>query len=137
MNSSSVRSMCGSLVIGGLFALGAAACGDKTTSASSSSTASAPSSSGGGKVASCNMPSLKNCREYSGGNLALGTDSLKSLCTGVDKTAEFKDVACPTDALIAVCDKKEGKDLFYKDYPIALDGIEKDCKAAGGTFTKK
>ncbi len=87
----------------------------------------------GGKVASCNVPSMGTCREYRDGNLALGDDMLKRLCTGSD-SATFTSSPCPTDKLVASCTKKEGKDYYYEAYPLPLADTEADCKRNEGTF---
>jgi len=109
-----------------VLALALAACGKSSSSSSAADD---------GKVASCNMASLGSCREYLGGNLALGTDSLKKLC-GVATTAEFKEVACPTAGVIASCAMPEGKDYYYAAYPSSVEDLEKSCSARGGTFKK-
>lgn len=90
----------------------------------------------GGKVASCLASSGTSCREYRGGNLALGTENLTKLCTALDKAAVFADVACPTAKLIGSCKKPEGKDFFYEGYPIPVADVEKQCSSSGGTFAK-
>jgi len=98
-----------------------------------------PAGKGGGasdKVASCNMPGLSSCREYRGGNLALGDEMLRSLCTetGVG-SAQFTASPCPTEKLLGTCQKNEGKDFFYEGYPIAITDAESGCKDGGGTFS--
>ncbi len=90
----------------------------------------------GGKVASCLSTSISSCREYRGGNLALGTENLAKLCTAVDAKAVFAETACPTDKLIGSCKKPEGKDFFYEGYPIPMADVEKSCASSGGTFAK-
>lgn len=87
----------------------------------------------GGKVASCDVPSMGTCREYRDGNLALGDDMLKRLCTG-SESASFTSTPCPTDKLVATCTKKEGKDFYYAAYPLPLADTEADCKRNDGTF---
>jgi hypothetical protein len=104
---------------------GLAACKDK----------GADTSSAGGTIASCNIPGLATCRQYSAANLELGSDSLVKLCT-LDASAKFAPVACPTVKRVGSCAKPEGKDYYYEGYAIPLDEIEKDCKAAGGTFQR-
>ncbi len=89
----------------------------------------------GGKVASCNLPGLHSCREYRGGNLALGEDSLRGLCTGASDAA-FTSTPCPTASVIGSCAKAEGKDYFYEGYVIPLADAEQMCKDGGGTFGK-
>lgn len=89
-----------------------------------------------GKVASCLSSEGTSCREYRGGNLALGTDSLAKLCTALDKKAVFADAPCPTAKLTGSCTKLEGKDYFYEGYPIAIDKVEKSCTEREGTFAK-
>jgi hypothetical protein len=107
-----------------LFALAlVAACGSK-------------SADDDGKVASCHMEAVSSCREYRGGNLALGTESLKDLCTVVVSSAQFTETACPTAKRIASCAKAEGKDYFYEGYSSPVQTIEETCKQLGGTFAK-
>lgn len=89
-----------------------------------------------GKVASCLSSDGTSCREYRGGNLALGTKSLAELCTTLDKKAVFAEVACPTAKLTGSCKKAEGKDYFYEGYPIPMADIEKSCTSSEGTFAK-
>ena len=92
---------------------------------------------GGGKVASCLAESIQNCREYRGGNLALGTESLQKLCTAVVSSAKFSETACPTDKVIGSCAKREGKDFYYEGYMQSAQEIEAGCKQGGGTFSAK
>ena len=89
-----------------------------------------------GKVASCNMPSLQSCREYRGGNLALGTESLAKLCTAVGDF-KFTETPCPTAGVIGVCAMNEGTDYFYTGYAIPMADAEKSCKQGGHTFRTK
>ena len=88
-----------------------------------------------GKVASCNMPSLQSCREYRGGNLALGTENLAKLC----EIGNFKltETACPTANLIGICKMNEGTDYFYTDYAIPAAELEGSCTKMNGKFTAK
>jgi hypothetical protein len=90
-----------------------------------------------GKVASCYAEEAQSCREYRGGNLALGTKSLEDLCTVVVKSAKFTETACPTAKLIGTCAKDEGKDFFYEGYYEPPKAIEDRCKQSGGTFSTK
>jgi len=88
-----------------------------------------------GKVASCNMPSMQSCREYRGGNLALGTENLAKLCDiGGFALAE---TPCPTVGVIGVCSMKEGTDFFYTGYAIPMADAEKSCTSGGHTFHAK
>jgi len=88
-----------------------------------------------GKVASCNMPSLQSCREYRGGNLAMGTENLAKLCEiGAFKLTE---TPCPTTDIIGVCAKNEGTDFYYTGYEIPMEKNQKYCTDAGGTFRTK
>jgi len=89
------------------------------------------------KVASCHAESVHSCREYRGGNLALGTKHVKDLCTVVISSAQFAEVPCPTTNVIASCQKDEGKDVYYTGYVQTAQEIETGCKAAGGTFATK
>ena len=89
-----------------------------------------------GKVASCLGSDGTSCREYRGGNLALGTENLAKLCTTLDAKAVFADVACPTAKLTGSCKKDEGKDYYYEGYPITMADVEKQCASSGGTFAK-
>ena len=91
---------------------------------------------GAGKIASCNMPSVQTCAEYRDANLAIGTDSLERLCTGVSD-AVFTSSPCPTDKVIGTCKKNEGKDFIYEGYPIAVADFEASCKRQEGTFSPK
>jgi len=86
------------------------------------------------QVASCDMPEVKQCREYRGGNLALGTDSLKKLCTGMPGMV-FATTPCPSANLAATCAKSEGTDLYYAGSEL-LETAERYCKQAGGAFTR-
>jgi hypothetical protein len=104
-----------------------AACGKKSESTGGGET--------GGKVASCNSEAMKSCREYRGGNLALGTESIAKLCTAVDSSAKFTETACPTAGVIGTCKFNEGKDFFYTGYMLA-DKMEESCKTMSGTFAK-
>lgn len=91
------------------------------------------------KAASCASDKLKNCREYRGMNLAGGTDSLKSLCDSAKAIASdstWKDEACPTAKVVAVCDMKMHKDYYYEGAE-GLDSSEKFCKDGGHTWEKK
>lgn len=90
-----------------------------------------------GKVASCLMESVQGCREYRGGNLAMGTDMIKDLCTTVIKTAKFSDTPCPTEKIVGTCAKPEGKDFFYEGGTDDAAKIEANCKQGGGTFGTK
>lgn len=90
-----------------------------------------------GKVASCLMESMQSCREYRGGNLALGTKSLQELCTTVVSSAKFTETPCPTAKLIGSCKKSEGKDYYYEGYYADAKKIEEGCKQSGGTFAAK
>lgn len=92
-------------------------------------------SEGGGKVASCNMPSLQACREYRGGNLALGTENLAKLC----EIGNFKltETPCPTENIIGVCAMNEGTDFFYGGYGIPVGEIESTCTSRGHKFRAK
>jgi hypothetical protein len=85
-----------------------------------------------GKVASCNMPTLQSCREYRGGNLALGTEHLTKLCAIGNFT--LTETPCPTEGVIGVCAMNEGTDFFYGDYAIPASELESSCKERGGTF---
>ena len=97
---------------------------------------SADNASGGGdKVASCDMPGVHTCREYRGGNLALGTESLAKLCMPeISPSARFTETACPTEHVIASCAKPEGKYYYYEGYEIPAADNEKMCTDGGGTF---
>jgi hypothetical protein len=88
-----------------------------------------------GKVASCNMPSLQSCREYRGGNLALGTENLAKLC----EIGNFKltETPCPTENIIGVCAMNEGTDYFYGGYGIPVGEIESTCTSRGHKFRAK
>lgn len=88
-----------------------------------------------GKVASCNVDTLFTCREYRGGNLALGTKQLAELCTTLVSTAKFTETACPTVRLIGTCTKPEGKDFFYEGYEGG--DVAKSCTDLGGTYSAK
>ena len=90
--------------------------------------------SGGGKVASCLAEAAQSCREYRGGNLALGTESLAELCTAVISSAKFTETACPIAKLIGTCATPEGKDFFYEGYAADAAKIAETCKSGGGTF---
>ncbi len=88
-----------------------------------------------GKVASCNMPSLQSCREYRGGNLALGTENLAKLC----EIGNFKltETPCPTENIIGICAMNEGTDFHYTGYAIPVADIEKSCTERGHKFRAK
>ena len=87
------------------------------------------------KVASCNMPSLQSCREYRGGNLALGTENLAKLC----EIGSFKltETPCPTANVIGVCAMNEGTDYFYTGYAIPVAETESSCTSRGHKFRAK
>ena len=87
------------------------------------------------KVASCNMPSLQSCREYRGGNLALGTENLAKLC----EIGNFKltETPCPTENVIGICAMNEGTDVFYTGYAIPMVDAEKSCTERGHKFRVK
>jgi hypothetical protein len=99
--------------------------------------ACAKKESASGEVASCHVESVQSCREYRGGNLALGTESLQKLCTALVSSAKFAMTPCPTANVIATCQKSEGKDLYYAGYAESPAAIEATCKAGGGTFATK
>ena len=88
---------------------------------------------GEGKVASCYMESMHACVEYRDANLALVTDSLKSLCTTVIKTAVFAETPCPSSNVIASCKRNEGKDIYYAGSE-QRDVLEKQCTERGGKY---
>jgi len=91
------------------------------------------------KVASCYSAKAGSCREYKGGNLAAGTDMLEKLCKAANDTiapSTFKMEACPTAGVTGSCAKPEGKDYFYKEWPISPADSEKQCKDSGGTWGK-
>ncbi len=90
-----------------------------------------------GKVASCLMESMQGCREYRGGNLAAGTESLEKLCTALVKSAKFGETPCPAEKVIATCAKPEGKDFYYEGYVEPAEKIEESCTQSGGTFATK
>lgn len=114
------------------------ACGDKGKEGASAS-ASSGGSKDDGKVASCNSPSAGSCREYRGANLLLGTDNLKKLCDPkIVADADFKEVPCPTEKLLATCDAKSHKEFYYESPVTNLASSEKFCKEfSQGTWTKK
>jgi hypothetical protein len=85
------------------------------------------------KVASCYMESMHGCVEYRDANLALGTESLKKLCTAVINTAVFAETPCPTSNVIATCKRNEGKDFFYAGSE-QRDVLEKQCTERGGKY---
>lgn len=89
----------------------------------------------GDKVASCNMPTLQSCREYRGGNLALGTESLTKLCAIGGFT--LTETPCPMEGRIGVCAMNEGTDVFYGDYAIPKAELESSCTSRGGKFRAK
>ena len=76
---------------------------------------------------------MSNCREYRGGNRALGTESLATLCTAVDPVAVFAETACPTAKVTGSCKKPQGKDFSYEGYPVPMPDMEKPCTSSGGT----
>lgn len=116
--------------------LSAVGCGSKDSGASASASANAGAKDD--KVASCNMASAGSCREYRGGNLALGTDSLKKLCSpAVSKDAAFAEVACPTEKLKGTCKMPAGTDFYYEGSLLSLESAEKYCKDGKGTWTAK
>ena len=86
----------------------------------------------GGKVASCNMPSLQSCREYRGGNLALGVEYVAKICAIGNFT--LTETPCPTAGVIGVCAMNEGTDFYYGDYAIPKAELESSCKSRGGTY---
>ena len=88
-----------------------------------------------GKVASCYLESMKTCVEYRGANLALGTESLASLCTAVVSSAKFSETPCPTANILSTCQRNEGKDFFYQGFE-GLPDLEKSCTERGGKFAK-
>lgn len=88
-----------------------------------------------GKFASCDVvESMQSCKQYADGNLAIGTDHLKSICDSVK--GKFADTACPAAGQTGVCAKREGTDVYYTGYPIDLAKVEADCKATEGTWKK-
>jgi hypothetical protein len=89
-----------------------------------------------GKVASCNMPTMQSCREYRGGNLTLGTESLAKLCTTLGSFT-FSETPCPTAGVIGVCAMNEGTDFYYTGYEIPMERTEKRCTEGGHTFRAK
>jgi hypothetical protein len=98
---------------------------------------------GGGKkeegpVASCKNPSLFMCREYRGGNLALGEEPLKELCLAAGgKDVAFTSEPCPTDKLLGACKAAEYKDYFYEGFGQTTAELEEACKFFGdSTFSK-
>ena len=101
----------------------------------SSDGASSGAKADDGKVASCNMPNLASCREYRGGNLALGTENLAKLC----EIGNYKltETACPTENVIGVCAMNEGTDYFYGGYGIPVAEIESTCTSRGHKFRAK
>ena len=88
-----------------------------------------------GDVASCNLPSAGNCREYNAANLAAGSDHLAKLC-GLAQTATFTMAACPTANMTGTCAQKEHTDVYYATYPIPATELEMACRTSGGSFTK-
>ena len=88
-----------------------------------------------GDVASCNVPSAGNCREYGANNLAAGSAQLAKLC-GIATTATFAMTACPTTNSTGRCASKEHTDVYYASYPIPADDLQKACTASGGEFTR-
>lgn len=86
------------------------------------------------QTASCNMPSLHSCREYSKANLVMGTERLSELCTSISDTT-FTETPCPTEGVIGRCDMPEGDDVFYTGYELG-DPAE-GCERRQGKFTKK
>jgi hypothetical protein len=89
----------------------------------------------GGEVASCNLGSAGNCREYNANNLAAGSESLAKLC-GIANTATFSMNPCPTANLTGRCAQKEHTDFYYTSYPIPANELEMACTTSGGSFTK-
>ena len=87
------------------------------------------------KVASCLTDSVHSCVEYRGGNLALGTESLASLCTAIISSAKFSETPCPTTNVIGACQRDEGKDIYYQGFE-GIPDLEKSCRERGGKFTK-
>lgn len=130
------------LALAGCVALSSAfallACGDKGGKDGGSASASAAPKDGG-KVASCNQQSIGSCREYRGANLLAGTDNLKTLCDPKFVSgAEFKEVPCPTEKVLASCETKTHKDYHYESPLTNLESSEKFCKdISQGTWTKK
>lgn len=119
------------------------ACGGEASngagSAKSSASSTAKDEKKDEKVASCASESLKNCRQYSGVNLAAGTDSLKQLCESSKAVASditWKEAACPTAKVIASCDMKMHVDYYYEGAE-SLESTEKFCKDGSGTWVKK
>jgi hypothetical protein len=88
-----------------------------------------------GDIASCDLPSAGNCREYSAANLAAGSDNLAKLC-GLAKTATFAMRPCSTANLTGRCAQKEHTDFYYASYPIPATELEMACRTSGGSFTK-
>ena len=119
-----------------------AACGGEASTGSGSAKASASSAAKeekkDEKVASCASESLKNCRQYSGMNLAGGTESLMKLCESskaIAKDITWKEAACPTAKVIASCDMKMHVDYYYEGTE-SLESTEKFCKDGCGTWVK-
>ena len=86
-------------------------------------------------VASCNVPSAGNCREYSAANLAAGSDHLAKLCA-IATNATFSMAPCPTANSTGRCAQREHTDVYYTSYPIPAEDVEKGCTASSGRFTK-
>lgn len=86
-----------------------------------------------GDVASCNLPSSGNCRQYNAANLAAGSDHIAKLC-GISSTATFAMTPCPTAGVTGTCATKEHTDFYYAAYPIPPAEIEMACKSSGDTF---
>lgn len=88
-----------------------------------------------GDIASCNLHSAGNCREYNANNLAAGSDHLAKLCA-IASTATFSMTPCPTANMTGRCAQKEHTDVYYGTYPIPANELEMACNTSGGTFTK-
>lgn len=88
-----------------------------------------------GDVASCDLPSAGNCRQYNANNLAAGSDNLAKLC-GISNAATFAMRPCSTANVIGTCVQKEHTDYYYASYPIPATELEMACHSAGGTFRK-
>ena len=115
-----------------------AACGGKksddkaTGGTAAGGTASGGKAGGTAELASCNTPSYKECAEYNADNRAMGDDNIKSICDAAQGT--FAITPCPTADRLGACQQREGKKVFYKDYPITVDELKKDCGDRGGTW---
>ncbi|MBN2723370.1 MAG: hypothetical protein JXR95_04800 [Deltaproteobacteria bacterium] len=86
------------------------------------------------KYASCNMEKTSSCREYSGANLALGTDGLKDLCS---ISGKFYEKACSHENIIGKCTKKTHKDFYYKGYEGDVKLLKKMCVEGEGNWSVK